>query len=289
MSNKVIYFYSKFSQSCKFIQPYIQQIANNINLQLVDIDNSQLRDYIESLNVINSVPCIVMIFPNENRLEIYEGNDVISFINKVLVLTNRPTISNSSTTSASSNTSATATPKIPNMRVGTSPTPSVGKTQLNLDEMEKTPKSSTAGIVRIDDPFAEMAEQMKEPNYKNMYVDRLQAKEHIKKGDGHNGMGRSSLSSEVETQSQQTPLNSSSVVGATALDIGDNYSSDSSNSDSSLLIQKSDINISDMHGNSSTSNKELDTKLEKIKSSAASMLAEREAFESSLNTGGGRR
>ena len=231
-----------------------------------------------------------MVFPNENRLEIYEGNDVISFINKVLVLTNRPTISNSSTTSASSNTSATATPKIPNMRVGTSPTPSVGKTQLNLDEMEKTtPKSSTAGIVRIDDPFAEMAEQMKEPNYKNMYVDRLQAKEHIKKGDGHDGMGRSSLSSAVETQSHQRSLDSTSVAGATALDIGDNYATDSSNNDSSLLIQKSDINISDMHGNSSTTMKELDTKSEKIKSSAASMLAEREAFESSLNNGGGRR
>ena len=284
MSNKVIYFYSKFSQSCKLIQPYIQQIANNINLQLVDIDNSQLRDYIESLNVITSVPCIIMIFPTENRLEIYEGNDVIAFINKVLTLTNRSPISNLN------NSAGSNTPQIPNMRVNSPSTvgPSVaGKTQLNLDEMGNTKKPSTAGIVRIDDPFSEMAEQNKPANYKNMYAERLQAQEHIKKGEGHEGMGKSSLSTAIESNTQQTPLDSSGVSGATPLDFGDNYASDSSssNNDSSLIIQKSDVNISDMHGNSSTTMKELDTKSEKIKSSAASMLAEREAFESSLNTG----
>lgn len=287
MSNKVIYFYSKFSQSCKLIQPYIQQIANNINLQLVDIDNSQLRDYIESLNVISSVPCIIMVFPAENRLEIHEGNDVIAFINKVLTLTNRPPISNLNTSISTSSTSSGSAPQIPNMRVNSPSIPkAVGKTQLNLEEMSNQPKKPPVGIVKIDDPFSAMAEQMKEPSYKNMYAERLQLQEHIKKGDGHEGMGRSSLSSVVESSS---PGNES-IPGATPLDFGDNYASDSSssNNDTSLIIQKSEVNISDMHGNASTTNRESDVKSDRIKSSAASMAAEREAFESSLNIGGRR-
>ena len=127
-----------------------------------------------------------------------------------------------------------------------------GKTMLNFEEKKQI-------AVKIEDIFEndeDYEEDEEEVMYTNNYQDRLTNPNlNIKKGNGHETM-RSSLSS----------IPSDTV---------------SDSVDESLLITPTEMNYNDLVGpNGPPVNKEAESKHEKIKSAASSMMAEREKLDS---------
>ncbi len=293
-----LYIYSKYSPSCNEILPIVHQIAPLTGLIAIDADNVKMRNYLLSLKVFNSVPCIILSYPNENRMEIYEGYDVIMFLNKILSMLGKPSVEVQLNKVLNVPKMSGAT--IPSMRVtpSVSSVPSVpksknGKTMLSFDSniVEKdtqtsVPKGKTQIAVRIDDPFEEHRELQKLANtdpsdMKNVYQDRMMNSTlDIKKGEGHENM-KSSISSVLEEAKTESNNNKSNF---TPLD-DDDYNS----SENSLIIQPTKINYSDLVGpNGPPQNKELEAKQDRIKNAAAAMMSEREELDSvfSKNKGG---
>ncbi len=282
-SDTFLYIYSKYSQSCNEILPIIHQIAPSTGLIGVDADNVKIRNYLLSLKIFHTVPCIILSYPNENRMEIYEGNDVIQFLNKILAMLKKPSIEVQLNKIPKVNT-----PSIPSMRVTPPVSSSLqpnkpknenGKTMLSFDTKPSTnqppPKGKTPIAVRIDDPFEEHRELEKlantDPgdNIKNVYQDRMMNTTlNIKKGEGHENM-KSSISSVMEelsnTNTNFTPLDD------------DDYNS----SENSLIIQPTKVDYNDLVGpNGPPQNKELEAKQDRIKNAAAAMMSEREELDS---------
>ena len=80
----IVYIYSKHSKSCDDIRSYIEKIYKVTKLVLIDADDVNVRNYLLKLKLFHTVPCIILSYPGENRMEIYEGLDVISLCNKML-------------------------------------------------------------------------------------------------------------------------------------------------------------------------------------------------------------
>lgn len=229
----IVYIYSKHSKSCDDIRSYIEKIYKVTKLVLIDADDVNVRNYLLKLKLFHTVPCIILSYPGENRMEIYEGLDVISLCNKMLSMYGFDLIS-----FPSENVSMRL-PKIEG-----------GKTMLNFDEKKQI-------AVKIEDIFENDEEdEEEEVMYTNNYQDRLTNPNlNIKKGNGHETM-RSSLSS----------IPSDNV---------------SDSVDESLLITPTEMNYNDLVGpNGPPVNKEAESKHEKIKSAASSMMAEREKLDS---------
>ena len=283
-----LYIYSKYSSSCNEILPIVHQIAPSTGLIAIDADNMKMRNYLLSLKIFHSVPCIILSYPSENRMEIYEGNDVIMFLNKILAMLGKPSVE----VQLNKVSQLPNLPKanIPSMRVtssastvtSTKPKSENGKTMLSFDSkpvsnVSNVPKGKTPIAVRIDDPFEEHRELEKLANtdpsdMKNIYQDRMMnSKLDIKKGEGHENM-KSSISS-MEDNSK-TEL--SGGTNFTPLDDND-YNS----SENSLIIQPTKVDYNDLVGpNGPPQNKELEAKQDRIKNAAAAMMSEREELDS---------
>ncbi len=295
-----LYIYSKYSKDCNTLLPIIHQIAPSTELIAIDADKPKIRNYLLSLNIFKKVPCIILSYPSENRLEIIEGYDVIELINKILKMLGKPSVEEQL-----SFKNKPSTIEVPSMRK-TTHLPSVienkktqksttGKTMLDFSSLEdevpqKLNKSSSAPkAVRIDDPFEhekelqQLANMDPNENHKNSYIDRVtNPNMNIKKGEGHEGM-KSSLNSNTEVSSPEENQISTNI---TSLD--DDYSfgeSDNFNdNDNSLLMSKTKVNMSDLLGtNGPPPNKELEAKQDRIKNAAAAMMSEREALDSQFN------
>ncbi len=283
-----LYIYSKYSSSCNEILPIVHQIAPSTGLIAIDADNIKMRNYLLSLKIFNSVPCIILSYPNENRMEIYEGNDVIMFLNKILSMLGKPSVE-VQLNKVSNLSQLPNLPKanIPSMRVtssastvtSTKPKSENGKTMLSFDSkpVSNVPKGKTPIAVRIDDPFEEHRELEKLANtdpsdMKNVYQDRMMNSNlNIKKGEGHENM-KSSISSIGEDSKTELSRNSN----FTPLD-DDDYNS----SDNSLIIQPTKVDYNDLVGpNGPPQNKELEAKQDRIKNAAAAMMSEREELDS---------
>ena len=231
----IVYIYSKHSKSCDDIRSYIEKIYKVTKLVLIDADDVNVRNYLLKLKLFHTVPCLILSYPVENRMEIYEGLDVISLCNKMLDMYGFDLIS-----FPSENVSM----RLPKMEGG--------KTMLNFDEKKQI-------AVKIEDIFEndeDYEEDAEEVMYTNNYQDRLTNPNlNIKKGNGHETM-RSSL----------TSIPSDNV---------------SDSVDESLLITPTEMNYNDLVGpNGPPVNKEAESKHEKIKSAASSMMAEREKLDS---------
>jgi hypothetical protein len=280
-----LYIYSKYSSSCNEILPIVHQIAPSTGLIAIDADNIKMRNYLLSLKIFNSVPCIILSYPNENRMEIYEGNDVIMFLNKILSMLGKPSVE----VQLNKVSQLPNLPKanIPSMRVtssastvtSTKPKSENGKTMLSFDSkpVSNVPKGKTPIAVRIDDPFEEHRELEKLANtdpsdMKNVYQDRMMNSNlNIKKGEGHENM-KSSITSIGEDSKTELSRNSN----FTPLD-DDDYNS----SDNSLIIQPTKVDYNDLVGpNGPPQNKELEAKQDRIKNAAAAMMSEREELDS---------
>ena len=283
-----LYIYSKYSSSCNEILPIVHQIAPSTGLIAIDADNMKMRNYLLSLKIFHSVPCIILSYPSENRMEIYEGNDVIMFLNKILSMLGKPSVEVQLNKVSQLPTIPKAT--IPSMRVtsststvtSTKPKSENGKTMLSFDSkpVSNVPKGKTPIAVRIDDPFEEHRELEKLANtdpsdMKNIYQDRMMnSKLDIKKGEGHENM-KSSISS-MEDNSKIELNGGSGSTNFTPLD-DDDYNS----SENSLIIQPTKVDYNDLVGpNGPPQNKELEAKQDRIKNAAAAMMSEREELDS---------
>lgn len=81
-----IFFTSKFSNSCKQLQDKINFITPHFNTYLVDIDNPQIRYSIVNAtkNKIQSVPAIMLLYPNTGIVQTKEGPEVVRMIDQAV-------------------------------------------------------------------------------------------------------------------------------------------------------------------------------------------------------------
>lgn len=254
-----IYFYSKYSQSCNTIMPVINQIQQVASIQPVCVDSQDIRGYISKKQLFKTVPAILLNFPEENKIEIYEGNDVIELLNNVCMLIGKPSVHDIIN-------GGYRQVEIPSMRA----LPEKNKkTQFNPNEM----------AVKIEDPFAEQREMQKmidtDPgdNFRNMYADRMSNPLHIKKGEGHEGLKNSSLKQAEPEQTEQVS------TGFTSLSFDD-----MDDGENSLLIRPSEVSKADMAGStSSSSSRELEAKQKRINTAAQDMMRERDEQDQEYN------
>lgn len=80
-----LYIYSKYSSNCKKLSTLINQSGLDFNLQMLCIDNDQVRQRIKNNKQldIKSVPCILRFFPN-GSVEKYEGSDAFNWVGTIV-------------------------------------------------------------------------------------------------------------------------------------------------------------------------------------------------------------
>lgn len=293
-----LYIYSKYSKDCNTLLPIIHQIAPSTELIAIDADKPKIRNYLLSLNIFKKVPCIILSYPSENRLEIIEGYDVIELINKILKMLGKPSVEEQlNTKSIPSNIEVPSmrktTPLVSSSSSNRKPKGQVGKTMLDFSTTEEEiPQNfNKPKAVRIDDPFEhekelqQLANMDPNENHKNSYIDRVtNPNMNIKKGEGHEGM-KSSLNSTTEVsfpEENQISTNITSLDDDYSFGESDNFNNN--DNDNSLLMSKTKVNMSDLLGtNGPPPNKELEAKQDRIKNAAAAMMSEREALDSQFN------
>ena len=79
-----IIFISKYSNSCNMISNQIKQIYPYFNTKIIDIDNPVIRSsiYNSTINTVKTVPSIMLFLPLQNKLKVYEGEDVLTMLNQ---------------------------------------------------------------------------------------------------------------------------------------------------------------------------------------------------------------
>ena len=80
-----LYIYSKYSVNCKKLSTLINESGLDFNLQMVCIDNEQIRQRIKANKQleIKIVPCILRFFPSGD-VEKYEGNYAFGWVESVI-------------------------------------------------------------------------------------------------------------------------------------------------------------------------------------------------------------
>ena len=84
MSEVFIVLTSKHSPSCKAIEQQINYISPHFNTKVVNIDNIGVRKAIVNATKYNieTVPAIILLYPQNGKIEKHEGQDVINLLNK---------------------------------------------------------------------------------------------------------------------------------------------------------------------------------------------------------------
>jgi hypothetical protein len=84
MSEIFIVLTSKHSESCKAISQQLTYIAPYFNTKIVNIDNIGIRKAIVNATKykIESVPAIILLYPQTGKIEKHEGQGVINLLNK---------------------------------------------------------------------------------------------------------------------------------------------------------------------------------------------------------------
>lgn len=84
MSEVFIVLTSKHSPSCKAIEQQINYISPHFNTKVVNIDNIGIRKAIVNATQyqIETVPAIILLYPQNGKIEKHEGQDVINLLNK---------------------------------------------------------------------------------------------------------------------------------------------------------------------------------------------------------------
>lgn len=85
-----IIFTSKYSNSCKKIAEQVKHIFPYYNTKVIDIDNPEIRKSIlnASINKIKSVPAIMLFRPEQNAIKIYEGDEVFGVLDQAVQMVN---------------------------------------------------------------------------------------------------------------------------------------------------------------------------------------------------------
>ena len=84
MSEVFIVLTSKHSPSCKAIEQQINYISPHFNTRVINIDNIGVRKAIVNATKYNieTVPAIILLYPQNGKIEKHEGQDVINLLNK---------------------------------------------------------------------------------------------------------------------------------------------------------------------------------------------------------------
>jgi hypothetical protein len=84
MSEVFIILTSKHSPSCKAIQQQINYISPHFNTKVVNIDNIGIRKSIVNATQYNieTVPAIILLYPQNGKIEKHEGQGVVDLLNK---------------------------------------------------------------------------------------------------------------------------------------------------------------------------------------------------------------
>lgn len=80
----LVAFVSRFSPSCQKIAGALQFLGPHVNLKVVDIDNPRLRDAVIQSDKIHTVPALALLNIRQQRVEFYEGEDLVNLINKAV-------------------------------------------------------------------------------------------------------------------------------------------------------------------------------------------------------------
>ena len=84
MSEVFIVLTSKHSPSCKAIEQQINYISPHFNTKVINIDNIGVRKAIVNATKYNieTVPAIILLYPQNGKIEKHEGQEVIDLLNK---------------------------------------------------------------------------------------------------------------------------------------------------------------------------------------------------------------
>jgi hypothetical protein len=84
MSEVFIILISKHSPSCKAIQQQINYISPHFNTKIINIDNIGIRKAIVNATKykIETVPAIILMYPQNGKIEKHEGQGVVDLLNK---------------------------------------------------------------------------------------------------------------------------------------------------------------------------------------------------------------
>ena len=84
MSEVFIVLTSKHSPSCKSIEQQINYISPHFNTKVINIDNIGIRKAIVNATQykIETVPAIILLYPQNGKIEKHEGQEVIDLLNK---------------------------------------------------------------------------------------------------------------------------------------------------------------------------------------------------------------
>jgi len=80
----LVVFVSRFSPSCQKIAGALQFLGPHVNLKVVDIDNPRTREAVVDSNKIQTVPALALLNVRQQRVEFYEGEDLVNLINKAV-------------------------------------------------------------------------------------------------------------------------------------------------------------------------------------------------------------
>jgi len=255
--------------------PIIYDIQQAASIQPINIDNYAIREKIKNKQLFQTVPAVLLNYPDENRVEVYEGQDVLSLLNNVCQLLGKPSIHEA----LNQYTSSGVVP----MRSSSPSRADRGKTSLSFGDEQSVPSGKKQSLnpndmaVKIEDPFREQKQLQElvdtEPseNFRTMYTERMSTPLDIKKGEGHESLQNSSLKEPSLSEGKGfTPLSFDS--------------SDEDSGESSLLMRPSDVSKADMSGSAAgSSSRELEAKQKRINTAAQDMMRERDELDQTYN------
>jgi hypothetical protein len=74
---------SKYSPSCSKIFKMVDFISPHINMRVIDIDNPSIRKLVVESGKAKTVPCVIIVSPNENKIDFYEGSQCLQLLQQL--------------------------------------------------------------------------------------------------------------------------------------------------------------------------------------------------------------
>jgi len=79
-----IVLYSKFSPSCQKITNTLQFIQPHVDLRVINVDNPKARELVRKSGYVTSLPCIVLMVPDKNKMSFFQRDEAVSVLNRAV-------------------------------------------------------------------------------------------------------------------------------------------------------------------------------------------------------------
>jgi hypothetical protein len=76
--------FSKFSQSCQKIANTLQFIQPHVDLRVINVDNPKTREIVMKSGYVTSLPCIVLMVPDKNKMSFFQREEAVSVLNRAV-------------------------------------------------------------------------------------------------------------------------------------------------------------------------------------------------------------